>query len=288
MTKVLYVVTGMSGAGKTTVLKTLEDVGCEVIDNLPLSLLSSAVSDLKPGIPLAVGLDARTRDFDAAKLTAVLDRLSQTPDVCARMVFLDCDDDKLLRRFTETRRSHPLAKNKGVGEGLALEREMLEPLKARADVIIDTTDLKAGDLRLYVENHVIAKRERELVVSVTSFSYRQGVPREADLVFDVRFLRNPHYEPNLRPLTGKDTAVAAYIAEDEDFPAFFKRLTEFLEPLFPRFSREGKHYLTIAVGCTGGKHRSVYVAERLYGWLSEKKEYIVTLTHRELDKRLQD
>lgn len=285
MTRALFVITGMSGAGKTTALKALEDCGCEVIDNLPLSLLASAVSDSESSVPLAVGIDARTRDFDPAKLILTCKEFSANPAVSEKLVFLDCDDDKLLRRFTETRRSHPLAKNKGVAEGIAAERRMTASVRERADIVIDTTDLKASDLRLYVENNVISKKENEPVVSVVSFSYRQGLPREADLVFDVRFLRNPHYDPALRPMTGKDAPVAEYIAADEDFSAFFRRLTEFLEPLLPRFLREGKHYLTIAVGCTGGKHRSVCVAERLYEWLSGKKGYIVTLTHRELDKR---
>ncbi len=285
MTRTVFVITGMSGAGKTTALKALEDSGFEVIDNLPLSLLPSAAADTSSKQPLAVGVDARTRDFDPDRLSVVCEELSANPEVSEKIIFLDCDDDKLLRRFTETRRSHPLAKNKSVGEGLALERKMTGPLRARADVVIDTTDLKAADLRLYVENNLIGAKENGLVVSVVSFSYREGLPREADLVFDVRFLRNPHYDPDLRPMTGKDAPVAQYIAADEDFDGYFSRLTAFLDPLLPRFLREGKRYLTIAVGCTGGRHRSVFTAERLYEWLLNKKGYIVTLTHRELDKR---
>lgn len=285
MTRTVFVITGMSGAGKTTALKALEDSGFEVIDNLPLSLLPSAAADTSSKQPLAVGVDARTRDFDPDRLSAVCEELSANPEVSEKIIFLDCDDDKLLRRFTETRRSHPLAKNKSVGEGLALERKMTGSLRARADVVIDTTDLKAADLRLYVENNLIGAKENGLVVSVVSFSYREGLPREADLVFDVRFLRNPHYDPDLRPMTGKDAPVAQYIAADEDFDGYFSRLTAFLDPLLPRFLREGKRYLTIAVGCTGGRHRSVFTAERLYEWLLNKKGYIVTLTHRELDKR---
>lgn len=285
MTRTVFVITGMSGAGKTTALKALEDSGFEVIDNLPLSLLPSAAADTSSKQPLAVGVDARTRDFDPDRLSVVCEELSANPEVSEKIIFLDCDDDKLLRRFTETRRSHPLAKNKSVGEGLALERKMTGSLRARADVVIDTTDLKAADLRLYVENNLIGAKENGLVVSVVSFSYREGLPREADLVFDVRFLRNPHYDPDLRPMTGKDAPVAQYIAADEDFDGYFSRLTAFLDPLLPRFLREGKRYLTIAVGCTGGRHRSVFTAERLYEWLLNKKGYIVTLTHRELDKR---
>lgn len=289
MTRSLFVITGMSGAGKTTALKALEDIGCEVIDNLPLSLLSSAVSGAsETGVPLAVGIDARTRDFNPENYSRACREVSLNPNVSLKTVFLDCDDDKLLRRFTETRRSHPLAKDKGVAEGIAAERRMTAPVRERADIVIDTTDLKASDLRLYVENKLLSKKENDPVLSVMSFSYREGIPREADLVFDVRFLRNPHYVPELRPLTGRDARVAAYISEDEDFEEFFRRLKDFLDPLFPRFLKEGKHYLTIAVGCTGGKHRSVYVAERLYEWLSGRKGYIVTLTHRELDKRAHD
>ncbi|MGN0905263.1 MAG: RNase adapter RapZ [Alphaproteobacteria bacterium] len=281
----VVIVTGMSGAGKTTALKVLEDLGYEVIDNLPLALLPSLAQETDPNRPpLAVGVDARTRGFDGERLSAFCDALLREDGVSGRIVFLDCDDGKLLRRFTETRRSHPLAKNKSVSEGLAQERRLMEPLRSKADFVIDTTDLKPADLRHYIEKHFAPGRSGGMVVSVMSFSFRQGLPGDADLVFDVRFLRNPFYEPALRPLTGRDGPIADYVAADPEFDGFFERLTGFIEPLLPRFAREGKSYLTIAVGCTGGRHRSVFTAERLYAWLLAKKEYTVTLTHRELDK----
>ena len=192
---------------------------------------------------------------------------------------MDCSDEKLLKRFTETRRAHPLAKKKSVPEGIAQERVLLEKLRADADVLIDTTRMSAAELRRYVEKNLLNLRIKRMVVSVCSFSFRQGVPAQADLVFDVRFVRNPHYDLLLRPLTGQNPRVAAYIAADRDFYPFFEKLTDLLTLLLPRYAEEGKSYLTIAVGCTGGKHRSVYTAEMLYAWLLEKKMYTVVLEH---------
>lgn len=281
--KQIIIVSGMSGAGKSTALKVFEDLDFEVIDNLPLSLFSSVISGAGDK-PLAVGIDARTRGFDYEELCRVCTEVKKDTNIAEKVIFLDCDDEKLLRRFTETRRSHPLAKDKKLSDGIALERRMMAPLRENADTVIDTTDMKASELRHAIETQFKSLAPKDIVVSIMSFSFREGLPREADLVFDVRFLRNPHYDPELRPMTGQDAPVGAYISEDPDFPSFFKHLTDFLAPLFPRFLQEGKSHLTIAVGCTGGKHRSVYVSEQLYKWLSEKKKCIVTLTHRELEK----
>lgn len=282
--KQIIIVTGMSGAGKTTVLNVFEDIGFEVIDNLPLSLLPSITAEITDSSPLAIGIDARTRDFNPERLMEFYTEIKKNKNVSEQIIFLDCDDEKLLRRFTETRRSHPLAKDKSLREGIFLERRLMLPLKEHSDIIIDTTDMKVSGLRHEIEAKFKTVCPKEIVVSVMSFSFREGLPREADLVFDVRFLRNPYYEPDLRPLTGKDAAISKYVSEDPDYPGFFKRLTEFLEPLFPRFLQEGKSHLTIAIGCTGGQHRSVFTAEELYKWLLSKKECIVTLTHRELEK----
>lgn len=286
--KRIVIVSGMSGAGKTSVLKILEDSGFEVIDNLPLSLLQQVIAGASNDSRIAVGIDARTRDFDCEKLGDLCSEIKKNPDIAEKIIFLDCDDEHLLRRFTETRRSHPLAKNKKLSDGIAQERSLMASLRDKASLVIDTTDLKISQLRAIVESEINAASVKELVVSVISFSYREGLPREADLVFDARFLRNPHYEPALRPLTGRDAAIGDYIRQDPDYSVFFNKLTDLLTVLLPRFMQEGKSRLTIAVGCTGGKHRSVYIAEQLYKWLLLQKKCIVTLTHRELDRIKQE
>lgn len=279
----LVLVTGVSGAGKTTALKALEDNGFEVIDNLPVALIPSLVSQ-QGGGAVAVGIDTRTRDFDAGKIFDLFQNLRQTAHLNARIVFLDCDDDKLIRRFTETRRAHPLAKNKSIVEGIAQERRLLEKLRTHADVVIDTTQMRAAELSKYIEKQVLRLAGKKMVVTVCSFSFRDGLPVSADLVFDVRFLRNPYYDLSLRELTGRDAGVADYIRQDPDFAPFFNKLTDLLDLLLPRYAEEGKSYLTIAVGCTGGKHRSVFTAESLYAWLSDKKMYTVLLEHHALAK----
>ena len=279
----VVLVTGMSGAGKTTALKALEDNGFEVIDNLPVALLPSLFSQKNAEKPLAVGIDMRTRDFDAQKIYDMFKELKMSAGLNEQIVFLDCSDEKLLKRFTETRRAHPLAKNKSIAEGIAEERNRLELLRTNADFIVDTTRMRAAELARYIEKNVVGAMSRKTVVTVCSFSYRDGIPAQADLVFDVRFLRNPHYDLVLRPLTGKDAAVADYIRQDKDFGAFFTKITDLLSLLLPRYVEEGKSYLTIAIGCTGGKHRSVFTAESLYAWLLEKKMYTVVLEHHALE-----
>ena len=286
--KRIVIVSGLSGAGKSSVLKILEDSEFEVIDNLPLSVLPQVIADTADDSRVAVGIDVRTRDFDCEKLCRLYSEIKKDANIAEKIIFLDCDDEHLLRRFTETRRSHPLAKNKKLSDGIAQERALLTPLRNKSDLIIDTTDLKISQLRTIIESEIKAAAAKEITVSVMSFSYREGLPREADLVFDVRFLCNPYYDPTLRSLTGKDRSVGDYIEQDADFISFFKQLTAFLSLLLPRFIQEGKSRLTIAIGCTGGKHRSVYVAEQLYKWLLSQKTCIVILTHRELDKNKQE
>ncbi|MDJ0950769.1 MAG: RNase adapter RapZ [Alphaproteobacteria bacterium] len=265
----IVVVTGMSGAGKSSALKALEDLGYEAVDNLPLSLLLNLIEPKESfARPLAVGVDIRTRDFGVQAFLDAVERLTSQAGQDTKLLFVDCDNEVLRRRFTETRRRHPLALDRPVTDGIRHEREMLTPLHDRADVLIDTTGYHPADLRQDVEVHFGDRAVAGLSIFVTSFAYRYGLPRQADLVFDVRFLRNPHYVEDLQPLTGQDEAVGAYIAEDPAFESFFSALTGMLAPLLPRFDAEGKSYLTIAIGCTGGRHRSVFVAEKLAAWLS--------------------
>jgi len=279
----LLVVTGMSGAGRSTALKTLEDMGYEAVDNLPLSLLPGLVGSQVPQTPLAVGVDVRTRDFAVPALVDALDRLVAENQLELKMVFLDCDDELLVRRYTETRRRHPLAGERPVADGIRLERQRVWPLRGRADLSIDTSALTPADLRRILHGHFALDHAPEVAIFVTSFSYRHGLPRDADLVFDMRFLRNPHYDEILRPKTGLDPEVGAYIEADPDYARRFGELCQWLEQLLPRYESEGKSYLTIAIGCTGGRHRSVFVAERLAARFRSKGRK-VDLAHRDLDR----
>jgi len=282
----VLLITGMSGAGRSTSLKALEDIGYEAVDNLPISLLPNLVRrDCTPRRPLAIGIDIRTRDFGTASLLAALDPLVGETGLDLRVVFLDCEDELLRRRYTETRRRHPLAGDRQAIDGIRLERERVSPLRDRADLVIDTSALTAADLRRLLQGHFGLDRAPGVSVFVTSFSYRNGLPRDADLVFDVRFLENPHYVPALRPLSGLDPAVGAYIEADPGFAPFLEQLSALLVPLLPRYDREGKSYLTIAVGCTGGQHRSVYAAERLAGWLRAQGKPVGPVGHRDLIQR---
>jgi UPF0042 nucleotide-binding protein len=278
----VLLVTGMSGAGKTAALKALEDLGYEAVDNLPLSLLTSLVQPSGGGgRPLAIGVDIRTRDFGVEPFLHELDELIAHPELDVKLLFLDCEDEVLRRRYTETRRRHPLALGRPVSDGIAHERRMVSPLRDRADTVIDTSSLVIGDLRRLLQGQFALSASPDLAVFVVSFSYRHGLPREADLVFDVRFLDNPHYVDALRPLTGRDGAVDEYVMRDPGWRPFFDSVTAMLKPLIPRFSQEGKSYLTIGIGCTGGRHRSVFAAEALAEWL-RSEGLRVGLAHRDM------
>jgi UPF0042 nucleotide-binding protein len=290
----LLLVTGLAGAGRSTALKCLEDHGFEAVDNLPLALLRHLVSGvtaageapkaLEIG-PLAIGIDGRTRDFTAEGLATLLQEMKRDPALDVRLLFLDCDDETLRRRFTETRRRHPLAPDRPVADGIAQERRLMFPLQQVADLVIDTSDRTIGDFKALLARQLGLEGKNELAITVLSFSYRLGLPREADLVFDVRFLDNPHYDPALRPLTGEDERVGRAVEADPAYDGFFAGMTGLLWPLLPGFEREGKSYLTIAIGCTGGRHRSVHVARRLAQWLEEKGRPAV-LRHRDVDRSL--
>jgi RNase adapter protein RapZ len=283
-------VTGMSGAGRTSALRALEDAGYEAVDNLPLSLLPSLIRpEDTAGQPLAIGVDTRTRGFAIAPLVAALDRVRSQPNFDVRLLFIDCDDEVLRRRFTETRRRHPLAMDRAVTDGIRIERNLLRDLRDRADLVIDTSSLSQADLKRRVQDSLAVEAPTGLALQVISFAYRNGLPRDADLVFDVRFLSNPHYQLELRPLTGCDAPVAAYIETDAGCASFLDGLTSMLGALLPRYEREGKSYLTIAVGCTGGRHRSVFVAERLVAWARSHGHRCAVL-HRDLtpERRIED
>ncbi|GHD39191.1 nucleotide-binding protein [Thalassobaculum fulvum] len=290
----VVLVTGLSGAGRTSTLKILEDEGFEAVDNLPLSLLPILLAPGRGGdapagtgsvamgaTRLAVGVDLRTRGFDQRLLLDQLTALRARSDLDLRVVYLDCDDAVLIRRFTETRRRHPLATDRPVADGIRIEREVMMPLREAADVVIDTSALTLATFRQALAAALAVGGGRQMTVTVLSFAFRGGLPREADMVFDVRFLDNPHYVEELRPHDGRDPAVAAHVGRDPDFEPFLARLQALLEPLLPRYQSEGKSYLTIAVGCTGGKHRSVVTAERLAAWLKSLGTP-VTLRHRDL------
>ena len=282
----LVLVTGMSGAGKSTALNVLEDLGYEAVDNLPLSLLSGLVQARGRNAehaPLALCIDSRTRGFETAHFEHYLGPLlsDRGPDGIT-LLFLDCETEVLGRRYSETRRRHPLAGDRPVHDGIRRERALLGWLRDRADLTIDSSALSIRDLERIMGAHFRHRANRVLAVSVMSFAYRRGLPREADLVFDVRFLANPHYVPALRPLTGHAPEVVGHVQADPAYRAFFENLVALLHPLLPAFEREGKSYLTIAVGCTGGRHRSVVVAEHLARSLSGSKRTI-SLRHRDLD-----
>lgn len=284
----VVLVTGLSGAGKTTALKALEDQGYEAVDNLPLSLLGNllkgneAARDGSGGRAVAISVDIRTRDFSVESFNRELTPLLAHEDLEVMLLFVDCDDDVLQRRFTETRRRHPLATDRPVRDGISHERQLLRRLRDRAHVVIDTSDLSNVEFRRLIAGHFRIADEPGLAITVTSFSYPRGLPREADLVFDVRFLDNPHYDQQLRVKTGRDPAVGAYIARDPAFTPFFSNLTALLLSLLPHYTREGKSYLTIAIGCTGGRHRSVFVAEKLAQVLRNGGHH-VNLWHRDID-----
>jgi len=280
-------VTGLAGAGRASILRALEDVGYEAIDNPPLDLVEGLVSSIAQGGSrlVALGVDARSRGFTTDRVLDLLARLKRNTDMRVELVFAWADESALLRRFTETRRRHPLAPQGRVIDGIATETQLIAPLHELADWVIDTSELPLASLRQQIDNHFGPDTrddgQQGLSVSLISFAFPAGLPREAELVFDARFLRNPYYDAALRPRTGLDPAVAAHVEADPDFAAFFARLTDLLALLLPRFVQEGKKYATIAIGCTGGRHRSVTIVEKLASHLTEAG-WRVTSSHREL------
>ncbi len=288
----ILLVTGMSGAGKSTALKTLEDMGWEAVDNLPFSLLDRLLatrpSEGASGArPLALGIDSRTRGF---KAQAIIDRVKAMRDSESANIatlFLDCTGAELERRYSETRRRHPLAPDRPAADGIARERELIAPLRRWADHVIDTTASTSNDLRFELRNRFEVDHGGDPILSVMSFGFARGLPRNADLVFDMRFLRNPHWDSALRPMTGLDESVGLYVRADPAYGEAVSRIADLLLLLLPRYKAEGKSYITVAFGCTGGRHRSVHVAEAISSQL-RGAGFSPTVSHRDLTTMADD
>jgi UPF0042 nucleotide-binding protein len=276
----LVLVSGLSGAGKASILRILEDLGYDAVDNPPLHLIEQLVS--RGDSRLAIGVDARTRGFDAAAVLSMLARLRAQRHLLPELVYARAEETVLLRRYSQTRRRHPMAPLGRVADGIVAEVTLTEPLMQAADLVIDTSELPLPALRRMIEQRFGDEvAAGGLTVSLTSFAFPAGLPREADMVFDARFLRNPYYDPALSEKTGLEPEVADYVEADPDFLAFFKKIEELLTLVLPRFVQEGKKYATVAVGCTGGRHRSVRIVEKLAGSLAQQG-WRIAVTHREL------
>lgn len=288
----VVVVSGLSGAGKASILRVLEDIGFDAVDNPPMPIVPTLVA--RSVRPLAIGLDARSQGFDADAILRFLDGLRSDTDAHPELIFAQADPTVLLRRYTETRRRHPLAPQGRVLDGVELETRLTRPLQERADWVVDTSGLALPDLRRSIESRYRysvgqGADRRTMTLAVMSFAFPAGLPPEADMVFDVRFLRNPHYDDALRDQTGFGLAVQDYIMQDTDYARYYGAILGVCQIAVPRFVTEGKKYATIAIGCTGGRHRSVHVANALAQDLSthapgpgQVSEWSVLVSHRDL------
>ncbi|WP_343808494.1 RNase adapter RapZ [Alteraurantiacibacter aestuarii] len=280
----ILLVTGMLGAGKSTALRELEDLGWESIDNFPIRLLDRLLGNDTTNHPLAIGFDCRTRGFVPADIIEQVKELSDRDDLEVTTLFLDCAGHELTRRFDETRRRHYLAQDMPVPAGIKAERELLSPLRRWADVLIDTTDFTTNDLKQTIREQFSQTAPREMTVTVSSFGFSRGMPPATDLVFDMRYLDNPHWQPGLKDLTGLDRPVADHISANPIFESTFVRIRDLLIELLPQYAAQGKSYVNIAFGCTGGRHRSVYTAERMAQALRDAG-FSPTVLHRNLGSR---
>jgi len=290
ISKKVLLVTGLSGAGKTTVLRTLEDLGWEAVDNFPIRLaaplleLPTPEGRDAPALPLALGFDTRTRGFDAQALIEQIKRLQERSDLEVLTLFIDCAGNEIERRYAETRRRHPLAQDRPAIDGISQERTLMEPLRRWAENVIDTSRLSASDLQDAIRDRFRVEADASMNVTITSFGYSRGVPHNADLIFDMRFLNNPHWVDGLRPLTGLDKAVADYVRGDASFDKATSKIRDLLLYLLPLYDGQGKAYVNIAFGCTGGRHRSVFVTETFAEWLRDAG-FSPTVSHRNLTSR---
>lgn len=285
----VLLVTGLSGAGKSTVLAVLEDLGWETIDNFPIRLLPGLLAPgaQRTGAPLAIGFDSRTRGFVSGDIIDLAKSLADRADIAAGFMFIDCAGGELERRYNETRRRHPMAAGRPVQEGIAAERELLEPLRRWSDRVIDTSALSSNDLQGRIRELFTVTDEGAMTLTVSSFGFARGMPPLADLVFDMRFLDNPHWVDGLRELTGQDAPVGQHIEKDPAFHLAFNQMLDLLTTLIPRYSAQGKAYVHVAFGCTGGRHRSVFTAERMAKGLREAG-FSPTVRHRNLGSRVAD
>lgn len=289
----ILLVTGVLGAGKTTAMRALEDLGWEAIDNFPIRLLDRLLETgpgsarIDAGAPVAIGFDTRTRGFDPGAIIQRVKSLSQRPDLSITTLFLDCGGSELQRRYNETRRPHPMADDKPAEDGIAAERELLEPLRRWADVVITTTDFTTNDLQQAIRAQFLQGPPQRSLITISSFGFSRGTPPLSDLVFDMRFLANPYWVDDLRPMTGRDAQVGDYIRRDPAFAEAFGRIRDLLLLLLGRFEQQGKAYVNIAFGCTGGKHRSVFMAEQIASALRDAG-FSPTLLHRNLGSRSAD
>lgn len=281
----LVIITGMSGAGKTVAIQSFEDMGYFCIDNMPPSLIPKFWELIKESgkvTKIALVVDLRSRSF-FEEIQSMLIDIENTNFIDTRMLFLDASDNELVSRYKETRRAHPLAMDGLITEGIRKERAILDDLKTRASIVIDTTTLTPRQLREKINQEFRASHETGFRVEIVSFGFKYGLPIDADIVMDVRFLPNPHYIPELRPLTGKDEPVYDYVMSFPETEEFYQQFTTLLQTILPGYVKEGKSSLTVAIGCTGGQHRSVTLSERIGATLSE--DYRVNITHRDKDKR---
>ncbi len=282
----LVLVTGVSGAGKSSTLAALADCGFDTVDNPPIRLMHSIMDDFAASGPrgarVAIGVDERTHGFTTERFADVVAELRERRDLDVTLLFLDCSTNTLIRRFTETRRRHPMA-GETVEAALAMERAVIDPLREQADISIDTSDLSLTELRREIQERFAGEDSEGMSITILSFGFKRGAPREADIMFDVRFLANPYWNPQLRAGTGLDADVDAYVAASEGFDAVFASLSSLLREVIPLYRKEGKSYLTVAIGCTGGRHRSVAVSERL-GAILRKAGHSPAVRHRDITR----
>lgn len=281
----LVIITGMSGAGKTVAIQSFEDMGYFCIDNMPPSLIPKFWELIKESgkvTKIALVVDLRSRSF-FEEIQSMLIDIENTRFIDTKILFLDATDNELVSRYKETRRAHPLAMDGLITEGIRKERAILEDLKTKANIVIDTTTLTPRQLREKINQEFRSSHEHGFRVEVVSFGFKYGLPIDADIVMDVRFLPNPHYIPELRPLTGKDETVYDYVMSFPETEEFYQQFETLLETIMPGYIKEGKSSLTVAIGCTGGQHRSVALSERISAALA--KNYKVNVTHRDKDKR---